>query len=166
MALALFATDLLRLDNAALLVFIVLLIAFAAVPYSLQDGGTYDPIRLLASLGNEALVAACALMVLGKGIETTRALLQPLITFVSRQWGPQPKLTMLVIMVVAAVLPAFMNNTPIVVLLLPALIAVARQDFRYLQDQPRSHPVQRRQAQNIATSELGPEFHGLVLYRA
>ena len=126
-ALALFATDRLRLDNAALLVFIALLVGFAAAPYSLQDGGTYDPIRLLEPFGNEALVAVCALMVLGKGIETTRAL-QPLISFVSRQWGPQPRLTMLVIMVVAAVLSAFMNNTPIVVLLLPALIAVARQN--------------------------------------
>jgi di/tricarboxylate transporter len=126
-ALALFATDRLRLDNAALLVFVVLLVGFAAAPYSLEDGGTYDPIRLLEPFGNEALVAVCALMVLGKGIETTRAL-QPLITYVSRQWGPQPRLTMLVIMVVAAVLSAFMNNTPIVVLMLPALIAVARQN--------------------------------------
>jgi len=126
-ALVLFATDRLRLDNAALLVFIVLLVGFASAPYSLEDGGTFDPIRLLEPFGNEALVAVCALMVLGKGIETTRAL-QPLITFVSHQWGPQPRLTMLVIMVVAAVLSAFMNNTPIVVLLLPALIAVARQN--------------------------------------
>ena len=44
-ALALFATDRLQLDNAALLVFIVLPVGFAAAPYSLQDGGTYDPIR-------------------------------------------------------------------------------------------------------------------------
>jgi len=127
LALALFATERVRMKSAALLVFVSTLVVFTAFPFERGDGEPFDPLTLFEAFGNEALVAVCALMVLGKGIQTTRAL-QPLVAAVSRLWAEHPLGMMLVVMLIAAALSAFMNNTPIVVMLLPALISIARKN--------------------------------------
>ena len=50
--------------------------------------------------------------------------LEPVGRFSARFWGRAPFLSFLATLVVGAVLSAFVNNTPIVVLLLPILISV------------------------------------------
>ena len=93
-------------------------------PYQ-PDGITkLGPVDFFAGFGNEALVAICALMMVGKALETTGAL-QPLANIVGRAWSTRPALALLTTLVAGAVLSAFMNNTPIVVLLMPILVGAS-----------------------------------------
>ncbi|MEQ9452024.1 MAG: SLC13 family permease [Pseudomonadales bacterium] len=126
-ALLLFATERIRLQATALLTLVVLVLGFALWPYQQANGTPLDPASLLATFGNEALITVCALMVLGKGVETTHAL-QPLVSGITRSWADRPRLTMLGILIGAAVFSAFLNNTPIVVVMLPVLIAIAKKN--------------------------------------
>jgi len=121
-ALVLFAQQRLALETSSLMVFIVLIAGFQLFPYQ-GASGQVTPSDLFAGFGHEALVAVCALMVLGKGMETTGAL-QPLARVLARLWQLAPGISLLATMLVAAMLSALVNNTPIVVMLLPILVAV------------------------------------------
>ena len=124
-ALYLFTRDRLPLETSSLIVLIVLVAGFQIFPYE-RNGVSLGPVNFFAGFGNEALITICALMVVGKGIETTGAL-QPLATLVSRGWSTRPVFALLMTLVAAAVLSAFLNNTPIVVLLMPILVGVSLQ---------------------------------------
>jgi len=121
-ALVLFAQSRIALETSSLLVFIALLAGFQLFPYRGQTG-LVRPSDLFAGFGHEALVAVCALMVLGKGLETTGAL-QPVARILARVWQTAPAVSLLFTMLVAAALSAVVNNTPIVVMLLPILVGV------------------------------------------
>ncbi len=123
-ALFLFTRDRIPLESSSLAILIVLVAGFALFPYE-QDGITkLGPVDFFAGFGNEALVAICALMMVGKALETTGAL-QPLANIVGRAWSTSPALALLTTLVAGAVLSAFMNNTPIVVLLMPILVGAS-----------------------------------------
>ena len=122
-ALGLFTRDNIPLETSSLAILIVLVAGFYLFPYEV-DGELLGPAHFFAGFGNEALIAVCALMIVGKGLETTGAL-QPLASIVGRAWSTRPVLAMLITLVAGAVLSAFMNNTPIVVLLMPILVAVS-----------------------------------------
>ncbi len=122
-ALYLFTRDRLPLETSSLIVLIVLVAGFQIFPYE-RSGVSLGPASFFAGFGNEALITICALMVVGKGIEVTGAL-QPLATIISGAWSTRPVLALLVTLVAAAILSAFLNNTPIVVLLLPILVGVS-----------------------------------------
>ncbi|HSS64615.1 MAG TPA: SLC13 family permease, partial [Gammaproteobacteria bacterium] len=74
--------------------------------------------------GHEALVAVCALMVVGHGLVRTGAL-EPIGHFLARMWSISPTTSLFATLLIGAVLSAFVNNTPIVVLLLPILVSVS-----------------------------------------
>ncbi len=122
-ALFLFTRDHLPLETSSLAVLIVLVVGFQLFPYEGADG-PIGAVQFFAGFGNEALVTICALMMVGKALETTGAL-QPLATVVGRAWSARPLLATLVTLFAGAILSAFMNNTPIVVLLLPILVGVS-----------------------------------------
>lgn len=122
-ALFLFTRDRLPLETSSLAVLIILITGFQLFPY--QAGGEpLGPAQFFLGFGNEALVAICALMMVGKALETTGAL-QPLAALVGSAWSTRPVLALLVTLIAGAVLSAFMNNTPIVVLLMPILVGVS-----------------------------------------
>ncbi|MFQ5548676.1 MAG: SLC13 family permease [Woeseia sp.] len=122
-ALFLFTRDRIPLESSSLGILIVLVAGFQFYPY-VSDGERLGPAEFFAGFGNEALVTICALMIVGKALETTGAL-QPLATVVGRAWSTRPLLALLVTLVAGGVLSAFMNNTPIVVLLMPILVGVS-----------------------------------------
>ncbi len=122
-ALFLFTRDRIPIESSSLGILIVLVAGFQFFPYA-GDGVPVGPVEFFAGFGNEALITICALMIVGKALETTGAL-QPLATIVGRAWSTRPVLALLVTLVAAAVLSAFMNNTPIVVLLMPILVGVS-----------------------------------------
>jgi di/tricarboxylate transporter len=123
-ALFLFTRDRLPLETSSLAILIILIAGFQFFPYETSTGEPLGAVQFFAGFGNEALVAICALMMVGKALETTGAL-QPLATVVGRAWSARPLLATLVTLLAGAVLSAFMNNTPIVVLLLPILVGVS-----------------------------------------
>ena len=84
-ALYLFTRDRLPLETSSLIILIVLVAGFQIFPYS-RNGVALGPVDFFAGFGNEALITICALLMVGKAIETTGAL-QPLATIVSRVWS-------------------------------------------------------------------------------
>ena len=117
-ALWLFTRDRIPLELSSLGLIALLAAGFSLFPYA-----DIDPTDFFSGFAHEALIAVCALMVLGQGIVRTGAL-EPVGRFLGRTWGRAPHISFLATLLVGAVLSAFVNNTPIVVLLLPILISV------------------------------------------
>jgi len=115
-ALILFTRERIPLETSSLLVSIY--------PYTDSSGNTLNPISFFSGFGHEALIAVCGLMVAGYGIVRTGAL-DPVGRMLAKLWGVSPLLSVLITLIVSALLSAVVNNTPIVVLLLPIMLNVA-----------------------------------------
>ena len=122
-ALFLFTRDGLPLESSSLAILIVLVAGFQIFPYEV-DGAPLGPDQFLSGFGNEALIAICSLIMVGKALETTGAL-QPLATIVSSTWSTRPLLALMLMLVAVAVLSAFINGTPIAVLMIPILVGIS-----------------------------------------
>ncbi len=128
-ALILFTRDKIPLQTSALVVLCLLAVGFALFPYDYYNAGlqkivTLSPVDFFHGFGHEALIAVCALMVVGSGLVKTGAL-EPIGHVLASMWKLSPSLSMLATLLIAAILSAFINNTPIVVLLIPILVSVA-----------------------------------------
>jgi di/tricarboxylate transporter len=123
-ALYLFTRDNIPLESSSLAILILLVAGFQLFPYVKDGEVVVGPVHFFAGFGNEALIAICALMMVGKALETTGSL-QPLANVVGRAWASRPVLALVATLVAGAILSAFMNNTPIVVLLMPILVGAS-----------------------------------------
>lgn len=122
-ALYLFRRDDLPLETSSLVVIAILCLMFALFPFSM-DGVHFEPSSLFFGFGHEALITVCSLMIIGHGIVRTGAL-EPIGRYLAKLWKISPSLSLLLTLILGATLSAFVNNTPIVVLLLPILISVS-----------------------------------------
>ncbi len=123
-ALFLFARDNIPLQTSSLFILCVLILGFHVFPYTLPDGSIFPIKTFFLGFGNEALIAVCALMVAGQALVRTGAM-EPIGRFLAKIWKINPSASLLMTLLTGAVLSAFVNNTPIVVLLLPVLISVS-----------------------------------------
>ena len=124
--LYLFSRDWIPIETTGLFILVVMISMFYFFPYEV-NGVSIDPAYFFfSSFGHEALVTICALLAIGKAIEISGSL-QPLVVFLSKSWIKHPKISFLGVLLFGAFTSAFINNTPIVVILIPALIAVARK---------------------------------------
>ena len=124
--LYLFSRDWIPIETTGLFILVVMISMFYFFPYDV-NGVSIDPAYFFfSSFGHEALVTICALLAIGKSIEISGSL-QPLVVFLSKSWIKHPKISFLGVLLFGAFTSAFINNTPIVVILIPALIAVARK---------------------------------------
>ena len=117
LAMYLFTKDRIPLETTGLGVLVLLVLIFFIFPYK-----NIQPTDFFINFGHEALVTICALLILGRGLEATGAL-QPLAALMSSYWTEKPAMALLATLIVGAVCSAFLNNTPIVVMLLPIIIA-------------------------------------------
>lgn len=117
LAMYLFTKDRIPLETTGLGVLVLLVLIFKAFPYH-----NIQPTDFFVNFGHEALVTICALLILGRGLEATGAL-QPLAALMSSYWLERPGMALLATLLVGAACSAFLNNTPIVVMLLPILVA-------------------------------------------
>jgi len=122
-AFFLFTREWIALETSSLLILIALVVGFEVFPYH-RAGIELRAIEFFTGFGHEALVTICALMIVGKGLETTGAL-RPLAALLARLWAASPSLSFLATLILGATFSAFLNNTPIVVMLLPILIGVS-----------------------------------------
>ncbi|WP_432735230.1 SLC13 family permease [Maridesulfovibrio sp. FT414] len=122
-ALVLFSREKTPLETSSLLILLSLTIGFELFPFE-KDGITFRAVNFFYGFGNEALIAVCALMVAGQGILRTGSL-DPLGRILSRIWKNNPSLSFLLTLLLGAFVSAFVNNVPVVVLLLPVLISVS-----------------------------------------
>jgi di/tricarboxylate transporter len=121
-ALALFTRPQLKLEISSLIILSVLTLVFALFPFT-GHGEPFEAVDFFQGFAHEALITVCALMVIGQGLVQTGAL-EPFGRLLTRAWRISPIISALVTLIFSAILSAFINNTPIVVLLLPILISV------------------------------------------
>ena len=124
LALFLFTRQRLPLQTSSLFVLVVLTVGFTLYPYTTADGKALHAVDFFSGFGHEALVAVGALMIAGQGLVRTGAL-EPIGRALARLWRISPSLSLLITLLVGASFSAFVNNVPIVVLLLPILISVS-----------------------------------------
>ncbi|MCW5573938.1 MAG: SLC13 family permease [Steroidobacteraceae bacterium] len=123
LAFALFARDDLAIETSSVLIITLLAAGFILFPYQTADG-PLEPTDFFLGFGNEALVAICALVIASQGLVRTGAL-APLGRIVTRLWAASPLLALGAMLVITAIVSAFMNNTPQVALMIPILTSVA-----------------------------------------
>jgi len=123
LALVLFTRDRIPLQTTSLLVLVALTVGFTLFPFE-SDGQVIQASDFFLGFGHKALVAVCGLMIVGEGLIRTGAL-EPVGRFLARLWRRGPAISLLFTILITAVLSAFINNTPIVVLMLPILMGVA-----------------------------------------
>jgi len=120
----LFASERLPVQTTALLAVLALMLVFGVFPYA-ADGRQLGPEVFLAGFGHTALITICCLMVLGRGLVTTGAL-EPFARALARLWSLAPQFAFLVMLVFCMSVSGVMNNTPLIVLLMPVLLSVAQ----------------------------------------
>jgi len=124
--LYMFSRDWIPIETTGLVILATIVSLFFIFPYNF-NGNPINPITFfIGSFGNEALITICLLLAVGKAIEVNHSL-QPLVGFLSTSWLTYPKLSLLAVLLFGAFFSAFINNTPIVVMLIPALIAVSKK---------------------------------------
>jgi di/tricarboxylate transporter len=123
LALYLFSRERIPMETSSLLVITVLAIGFSLFPYKSQ-GQRLAPTDFFLGFGNEALIAICALMMASQALMRTGAL-APLGRLVSRAWSMSPFIALLLVLLLTSSVSMFINNTPLVVLMIPILISVA-----------------------------------------
>ncbi|NDV26846.1 SLC13 family permease [Desulfovibrio sp. JC010] len=122
-ALILFSRKKTPLETSSLIILLILTVGFELFPY--QSGGeTFHAVNFFYGFGNEALIAVCALMIAGQGLLRTGSL-DPMGRMLARLWKKSPSLSFLLTLLLGAFISAFINNVPVVVLLLPVLISVS-----------------------------------------
>ncbi|MDD9909770.1 MAG: SLC13 family permease [Ahrensia sp.] len=105
---------------AALSAFIAL---FSLVP---QTNSNIDIPQLLVGFANPALITVLALLVIGQALFNTDALEAPA-EALSKIGGSSATRTIIILLVTAGVTSAFLNNTPVVVMFIPIVVAIAAQ---------------------------------------
>lgn len=99
---------------------LLLLFQFASIGTGNQDSA----ILLLAGFGNPALITIMALLVVGQGLFQTGALDGPTKALLA-SYDRRPFLTLISAFLAVFVTSAFINNTPIVIMFLPVMSAIA-----------------------------------------
>jgi len=122
-ALFLFTRKNIALETSSLAVLALLVGGFELFPY-VANGTSLHGMAFFSGFGHEALIAVCALMIAGQGLVRTGAL-EPVGRSLANMWSVSPTLSLLLTLIVGGVLSAFVNNVPIVVLLLPILTSIS-----------------------------------------
>lgn len=122
-ALFLFTRERIAIETTSILVLALLAVSFTVFPFEVE-GETFEPERFFLGFGNEALIAISALMMASYGLVRTGALV-PIGRWTAALWSVSPYGAMLGMLASTALISAFMNNTPQVVMMIPILISVA-----------------------------------------
>jgi di/tricarboxylate transporter len=122
-AFILFARDRIPIQTTAFGVLTALIVGFTLFPFRTEETSLRG-LDFLLAFGHEALVAVCSLMVLGRGLAVTGAL-EPVARFFARVWAFAPWLAFGAMLLTCMALSGFVNDTPVVVLMLPVLAGIA-----------------------------------------
>lgn len=114
-----------RMELVSLLLLAALLSIFYVFPYVTSQARITETV-ILQSFGHPALVAICSLMVLGRGLTMTGAL-EPVVRILAKIWSFNRWLGLLLTLILAAVASGFINDTPVLVLMLPMLLSLAER---------------------------------------
>lgn len=121
-----YALERISLEAVAIASLSALLLLFGLLPYETGDGTTFPVEELLAGFANPALITVLALLIVGQGLFATDAMERPA-RILGRAGGQSGERAVLIILVSAGTLSAFLNNTPVVVIFIPILAMIAAQ---------------------------------------
>jgi len=100
-------------------------IALGLYAFPLPGAAATDGLKLaFEGFGHYALVTICALMIMGRGLVTTGAL-EPAARILTKIWRFNRQLGLLVTLLLAMLMSMMVNDTPVIVLLLPILVSLA-----------------------------------------
>jgi di/tricarboxylate transporter len=114
-----------RMELVSLLLLASLLSIFYLFPY-VSPAHRITEAEVLQSFGHPALVAICSLMVIGRGLTMTGAL-EPIVRLIGRVWQMNTAIGLLLTLGLAALASGFINDTPVLVLMLPMLLSLAER---------------------------------------
>lgn len=125
-AIVLYASERLPLEHVSIGLVIALLVLFHVWPVTTKTGVQLDARHILAGFADPALVAVLSFLVVGQGLVRTGALEDPLHRLTgSRALGGMALFWLCLLTV--PVLSAFINNTPVVVVFIPVMVALAQR---------------------------------------
>jgi di/tricarboxylate transporter len=127
-AFFLFTRERIPIPVTSLIVIAGLALGFHLFPYT-SAGERLDTRQIFSGFGHEALVAICCLMILGRALMVTGAL-EPLARLLARLWAYNRHAALLALLASAMGLSAFINDTPMVVVLMPVVIGLAMRAGR------------------------------------
>ena len=113
----------LRMELVSLGLLVALLVIFNRFPFAGESGDLTDA-EILHAFGHPALVAICALMILGRGLTLTGAM-EPAVRWLARIWKWNSAIGLLLTLVLAGLASGFVNDTPVLVLMLPMLLGLS-----------------------------------------
>lgn len=120
---AAFARGRIAIEIVSLLAIAVIALVLYFMP--MAGGKAYDGLALAFSgFGHPALITICALMIMGRGLVVTGSL-DPLVRLLEGIWRIDQRLGLLVTLLLAFFLSMVINDTPVLVLLLPVLLQLS-----------------------------------------
>lgn len=122
----LYSRDRVPMALTSLGVISVLAAAFTLFPFRNADDRLVRAAVFFDGFGHEALVAICGLLILAHGLTVTGAL-EPVASLLARLWRWSRPLAFACLLLGCFALSGFINDTPIVVLMMPVLIALAQR---------------------------------------
>ncbi len=124
-AFALYATEKFPMEVTSVGIICVLLIFFQIFPVIDQDGTNLLGVdRIIHGFSNPALIAVVSLLIIGQGMVRTGVLDRGAKIVMDLGRGV-PWLSIAIILLVAIAVSAFLNNIPVVVILIPVMQAMA-----------------------------------------
>jgi di/tricarboxylate transporter len=114
-----------RLELVSLFLLVTLLLIFYLFPFDATEGRLTE-VEIFQSFGHPAVVAICSLMILARGLTTTGAM-EPVVRFLNRVWRVNRWIGLFLTLLVAGTASAFINDTPVLVLMLPLLLGLAER---------------------------------------
>lgn len=129
-AIVLYATERLKIElvSAGVIAALLLLFHLAPLPADADHAGL-DAARLLAGFGDPALISVLALLIIGQGLVRTGAL-DAVVRGLSGARSLSPGVMIAGLLAVVALLSGVVNNTPMVVIFIPILGALAQRQNR------------------------------------
>ena len=112
------------IETIALATLAALITIFVIVPQNPTNQITTKD--LIAGFAHPALFTVIALLVIGQALFNTNALEAPART-ITKLTGKNANLTIVVILLTTIIISAFLNNTPVIVMFIPIVIAIAKQ---------------------------------------
>ena len=129
-AIAFYCYEKIPLEVTSLGLLALLLTFFQLFPVLSREGeNLLSAAELLKGFGNRALIAIIALLVVGQGLFQTGAFERPT-RWLLQRGTERPVLMIVVVFVIVMVISAFLNNTPVVVMFIPIVAALAAQAGR------------------------------------
>jgi di/tricarboxylate transporter len=114
-----------RIELVSLLLLVTLLLIFYVFPYD-GAGARLTEVEIFQSFGHPALIAICSLMILARGITMTGAM-EPVVRQLARLWQVNRWLGFLCTLLFAMTASAVINDTPVLVLMLPLVLSLAER---------------------------------------